>query len=476
MLDFFHDTVNPNYQILSLINSITQDQHHHIARGKSIYMKSLFIDFIMKNNMEQNRICDFQEIIETFNKIVDRYLPQKEETTSIKNLIPLICFHKYRINKPENKNEMHGGNATYNHLYKSKNKLKKKLFSLRSNQIKSLAKNIGIEISENNFFLNDSNIIKEILGNSEFREKALVEINKMKKTNTKKYNYVNTKKINVFELNIPNKWKFRSKFPKNFKEVQDERELLANKIWFIKREIRMKTYHNNKGKKISDPVLPQGFCVYDSILSDNQLKELHKIFSKLFNEYKQLGIIYSYQKKRGLTYLFTGDNNKKQYSIDTLKFMKTYNIKLYEMMYQIIKYLMKIYRVDDARILNNLQIIILKYEANDGIWLHIDNIARYSGGPIITISVGPDKIYYDLTPSLLTDNKSLKPIRVEIDNGDIVIMDGSARMEWAHGLPYKVPFDEIKYSILLKFDKFDEEKSGYNDILEVPVTLSKMIC
>ena len=228
-------------------------------------------------------------------------------------------------------------------------------------------------------------------------------------------------------------------------------------------------------------ILPDGFCVFEPILNSSELNKLYDIFGKIFSDYRKLDILYFNQENRGLTYLFTGDDVT-QYSEKTLEFIRGYNTELYELLYKIIDYIMEIYCIDTSYeknvsyFLGKMQIIFLKYEKNDGIWLHVDNVARYDQGPIITMSIGPEKIYFDLTPSLLFKNKELVPIRVELNNGDLVVMDGSSRIEWAHGLPYNSPYTKTKYSILFKFDKFGEQNKFYNDTLDTYISTSKILC
>jgi len=295
-------------------------------------------------------------------------------------------------------------------------------------------------------------------------------------------NNVKGKKVRAYQLLIPEKWKFNLDFPKEFDSIKDKHELAKNRIWFIKDKIRTNTRHKNKGKLIKNPVLPQGLCVFDSILTESELDEFYDILGKLFQDYRKLGIKNSTQKERGLTYLFSGNKLAKQYSKETLEFIKNYNIRAYNIVYSVILYIMKIFCIDVndpekvSVFLDHLQIIFLRYEKNSGIWLHIDNVARYDQGPIITMSVGPKKIYYDFTPTLAYNNPDFQPLRLEIPNGDIVVMDGSARIEWAHALPFNVPYDKIKYSILFKCDKFGNVKIGYNNILEMDVISSKIIC
>ena len=285
----------------------------------------------------------------------------------------------------------------------------------------------------------------------------------------------------VYELDIPDKWKFTDEFPKEFRNLRDKK-LLQDQIWYIKKQIRYKTEHKDRGKKLKNYQLPMDLCLYSSPLTKNEKNKMYQHLEKLFKEYKDLGIQYSDQKSsRGLVYLFTGDAEKTQYHNATMAFLKKYNFEMYSIMNKYVSRILKIYDLGIKKgviewLDEHLQIIFLKYDPNQGIWIHIDNVARYDRGPIITTSIGPTTTYYDLTPTLLHKNKELKPIRVEVCEGDIVVMDGSSRMEWAHGLPYNVPYKKTKYSILFKFNKFGVQHKIHNKILKTDISTSKAIC
>ncbi|RYX78566.1 hypothetical protein EON71_01105 [bacterium] len=290
------------------------------------------------------------------------------------------------------------------------------------------------------------------------------------------------KNLNVYSLNIDDSWKFKDNFPHNLHKNTPQEKHLQEKIWYIKKETRVKTNYKDRGEKLTSYNLPKDLCICKSVLNESELNNLWNQFDKLFKNYRNLNIINSYQPKRGLTYLFTADEGAVQYSDKTLNFLNNYNKELYNLINKVVDHLMRLFcinttdKISKEYFLRKMQIVFLKYETNDGIWLHIDNIARYDQGPIVTMSVGPEKIYYDLTPTLIYDRKDLQPIRVEVDNGEFIIMDGSSRMEWAHGLPFDVPFSKTKYSILLKFDKFFEHNIIYNKTLDTFITSSVVLC
>lgn len=261
---------------------------------------------------------------------------------------------------------------------------------------------------------------------------------------------------------------------------------LPDKVWFIKRAIRQQIpfvtpMHPFDASRYD---LPQGFRLFKGAPSRADLDEAYVDLTRLFYDYDRSkenahklppSLLVSDQSYRGLVYLFTGDGGVTQYYPETQKFLSRWYPAASKLVETYAHELADIYAVPKharARFFENyMQVIVLRYEPNAGIWPHIDNVARYDQGPIATVSVGPPRVYYDMTPTLCASESNM-PIRVEFREGDLAIMDGSARMEWAHGLPSYVPASKIKYSILFKFDCFGATSRTYNEILDDYVVTS----
>jgi hypothetical protein len=291
----------------------------------------------------------------------------------------------------------------------------------------------------------------------------------------KYYNKYHKKNNNyAYELNIPiSRWKFTKKFSKDI-----DTDSIPEKLYFIKKNIRYKTQIKQVTNK-KYTALPQGLILLKNTGIYN--KNLKYSLEYIFKNYKKFNIPASEQPSRGLTYLFTlppGDNKiiTKNLTINSKSTLQVLNKYCKPLFHTINNYISKVcnyYNINEELFINKSQIVLLKYEQNEGIWLHIDNIARYDQGPIITFSIGPEKIYYDLAPSIVSDNDikkyNYKPFRVELTNDDILIMDGPSRMEWSHGLPYNANYKDIKYTIMLKCDKFLEKKIKHNAILDIDI-------
>jgi alkylated DNA repair dioxygenase AlkB len=226
--------------------------------------------------------------------------------------------------------------------------------------------------------------------------------------------------------------------------------------------------------------IPSGLTFFNSFLNKETLDKTYDSLEKIFKNYKKYDIPYSDQvENRGLTYLFTSD--KVMMAYDALTKMKEIDPFLANVCMQIITVIYKKFglKVTMKEALEKyITCVLLKYNPDFGIWLHIDNVARYSDeGPILGVSVGPSYSYMDFTPTLLfKENPEFIPLRVKIPQGTIYSMDGSSRMEWAHGLPYDTPYEKNKYTIMIKCNKLNSDgKKIHNKLLDTDIIESKIV-
>jgi alkylated DNA repair dioxygenase AlkB len=101
--------------------------------------------------------------------------------------------------------------------------------------------------------------------------------------------------------------------------------------------------------------------------------------------------------------------------------------------------------------LDECSMSIIRYDKKCGIRQHIDNIAgslNFEVGPLVSIAVGEGEKYLDMLPTI-SNNRRLQPVRITVDQGDVIVMDGPARLEWSHSVPHG--HDKVMYSLLLKF-------------------------
>ena len=69
----------------------------------------------------------------------------------------------------------------------------------------------------------------------------------------------------------------------------------------------------------------------------------------------------------------------------------------------------------------------------------------YDSGPILTVGIGHAQILYDYSPSLMTSVRStppLTPVRLQVAEGVMTVLDGYARSSYSHGYSIIAPAQE----------------------------------
>jgi alkylated DNA repair dioxygenase AlkB len=260
------------------------------------------------------------------------------------------------------------------------------------------------------------------------------------------------------------KWRFKKAVPKNLKT-------LPERLWFVKKTIRSKTSLSDETAPIDNPVIPEGFRLWEppaaatALLADAR-REIAALFEREVGRPEAERLPFSDQREsRGLYYVFTRELDEARVSYDEARTaLRAAAPALADFCHEYLLHLARIYRLSPGDIAKKAQLVLLRYEPESGIWLHIDNVARYDRGPIATVSLGPPDVTYDFTPTL-TDVGA--PIRVRMREGDLAVMDGRARMEWAHGLPYGLKAH--KYTVMFKCDHLTEHVVGYQPVLQTNI-------
>jgi hypothetical protein len=121
--------------------------------------------------------------------------------------------------------------------------------------------------------------------------------------------------------------------------------------------------------------------------------------------------------------------------------------------------------IEMATFEKKVMLLLLKYETGRGIWLHVDNVARTDGVPVCTINIGPPDVNVDFIPVTLPTREK-KPIRINLNEGDMLVMQGESRYEWAHGIPNGL--DKEKYTVMFKFEKISDKVKvvGHSTLLD----------
>lgn len=235
------------------------------------------------------------------------------------------------------------------------------------------------------------------------------------------------------------RWKFTGSFPASAKT-------LGQKIWLAKKAIKQKIQIDAETEPLPrDAPLPEGFHLLRpprgaSALQRAALRDIRALF-------KAPGDIPINRFRGGfnIDFLFDTRGGKDPPYVETRPALRRRAPKLYAFAEKYARYLAEFYRMSPEVFDRLVSFHVARYHRESGLWLHLDNAARRGGGPITTVGLGVDTVY-DLTPTFTEG----EPIRVTMAEGDIAIMDGPARIEWAHGLPYGRK--EYKYTMMFLFE------------------------
>jgi alkylated DNA repair dioxygenase AlkB len=263
---------------------------------------------------------------------------------------------------------------------------------------------------------------------------------------------------------------------------------LADRIWFVKSQIRVKTYLSQPLQPTSQ-ALPPGLLIAHSTERERSLlagarTDIHELFryEKSLPKEKRLPHM-DYLRDRGLYYIFGTDIRKAtmQHTAEELKdprnqpyvrFKDAYRLlhnrdcpHLAEFCMERAKSLCRLFELPFQALEDKCMLLLLRYLPKQGLWLHVDNVARTDGGPVCTISLGPPDVNVDFVP-LLEPTAARQPLRINIDEGETLIMEGESRFDWAHGIPYGLNDD--KYTVMFKFTVMPqyEAEDGYSDLLD----------
>jgi len=279
---------------------------------------------------------------------------------------------------------------------------------------------------------------------------------------------------------VPNsiKWRFKTPIPDDLKEPPE-------RLWYVKTNIRQNTYMENGRELLDESYLPSSFRLWEPSTIAKRLiptarDEIKKFMasevSKPVHDRLPHGDAID---MHGFYLLFGTPAGVKILYKDGIKILYEHVPQTAKLCEEYANMICQMYHIPIKKFGELTQLQIMRYEPNHAIWQHLDNIARYDRGPIITASLGPKVVYYDLAPTLIHDEKAF-PIRVKFHEGVLAAMDGPARMQFAHGLPLDAFKTEHKISILFKMDHIDVCPSGHvpelrTDIYETPIDPSQVI-
>jgi len=235
-------------------------------------------------------------------------------------------------------------------------------------------------------------------------------------------------------------------------------ESLTERVWYIKSKIRIKTHLNQPSFECNCP-LPSGVSIISNPFPDllqGTRNDMVSLFSYEQSLKKSLRMPFAdYRKSRGLYYIFGFDVETETFT----KFSKAMAmLERYEHLHLFCQnyadFLCESLGISKKLFEDEVMLLLLKYEKEYGLWLHVDNVARTDGVPICTISIGPPDVNVDFIPVVLPSATKI-PMRLNLNEGDMLMMQGESRYEWAHGIPYGLGSE--KYTVMYKFNRMEEK-------------------
>jgi hypothetical protein len=224
-----------------------------------------------------------------------------------------------------------------------------------------------------------------------------------------------------------------------------------------------KIYWSNPTQPCKDCVIPNGLCIIKSPYTKPQLNtmydELTYHVSNVLKTANLKGV--SHANK---SYTFAWEETISSLLVKLLQHQKDLAQNI---IYSVNKLfgLLKINNDDKKYYADNTKLTLVKYKNMVGLHTHVDNINRAGSGPIITLSIGPDITIYDMIPLQKEYGKS---IRVFINQGDFLVLNGDARWKWAHSLPHDYEYTRdnkpipYRFAILFRLPSNTKTKKEYN--------------
>jgi hypothetical protein len=251
-------------------------------------------------------------------------------------------------------------------------------------------------------------------------------------------------------------------FPKDVKKLIKDEKMLEIKDWDERTRSLIWAYNQHLPtirSDFSEPVykidrshIPKGLYLYKIYNID--ISDVKKELNSLYNEGPKRDIFFSRTSKGTTGVKLDNETSEfnakyKSYLINSLNFLREKKFdKLAKYIEKYAEIICKIINYDYEKYVNECDFHILKYDSEIGIRWHFDNITRNRNYEITTINIGNGPIYYDMAP--VYTKAYNKPVRVKIENGDMVIMSEDSRYLWTHGIPNNIPNYAGKFSILFK--------------------------
>ena len=299
--------------------------------------------------------------------------------------------------------------------------------------------------------------------------------------------YLEPGRYKVYRLDL-GRWDGRIDPAKIAKQNTDHS--VAGAIYWVNQSTRQyKTYADSRGDEVDDP-LPEGMHVYRSPKAAQDLlaaglRDIRELFREEISPRSKHEAFLDYTRghiPKKIILFYTGDRSKPQPTYrDIMKQLNRRKPALAELVRIYCDHFLFMMDGTPAD-LDRMAFSIVQYEPGEGLFPHIDGIATlgHSAGPIFTVAMGYSKEQWakDKSRKVLEEGEKgldmipviaesdARPIRVITRQGDIVVLDGKARLEWSHAVPYGT--DSMMFTLAFKFRQIlplNQKPVGYSDVL-----------
>lgn len=224
-------------------------------------------------------------------------------------------------------------------------------------------------------------------------------------------------------------------------------------------------------------VLPDHMCVYKPLLSPPARVSLFAHLEKMWSRWKS-GVDVPIARQAGGRRTFVFDRMSMRDVVSHLAKQATSSVHAERVLHALqtliasVKEGLGVTPGHVSEFMRASKCVIIRYSNKGGLHMHIDKVWR-ADGPVFTMHIGPHHGMYILTK--INDPRG-HSLAITLDEGDITVLDGTARFDWAHGLPDGYPDEptHVRYSFVVLASKITPAlcTEPTSPIWKVPISYS----
>ena len=241
---------------------------------------------------------------------------------------------------------------------------------------------------------------------------------------------------------------------------------LASRIWFVNKDRRVNTSEATELRNKAVECPPSGLVVFEPIPWNSSMDEVIADLDRLFRYHDRNPKTIEFTKRNaGIKALFTFRNTERvgpNYR-RVLNALHGHQPCLFRYIEEHIAAFVK------PELFSTVNIELMQYQPDSYFDSHIDNVVQTGDEPwpVYAIHIGKKTKRFDLLPVFHRKNPA---IRILVEPGQTVMLDGSARLEYSHSVPSA---RERAYTIRFHFQPVAQKIVGYNNILKTLLCTSQ---